>query len=363
MKIKTISSKFLITVLTLATTLSIAACSGKDSGSSQNSSSEVKNSDSSENVSQVVDKPDSEYPITIEHALGETIIEKKPERIATIAWANQDVVLALNVVPVGFSEANFGVKDDSGLLPWTKEKLEELKVEAPNVFRDTDGLDFEAIADSKPDVILAAYSGVTQEDYDLLSEIAPVIVYKTGPWATTWREQIKLNSAGMGMVEEGEELISDLEKLIEQKASEYPQIKDKKIVWANFSVKDLSKFHIYTPVDPRVAFLEELGLQFPESISNLIEDKSSYSWTISAENIELLNDVDIIIGYGSEELLETLQADEVLSNIPAIKNGAVYFIASDSDLAAAGTPGPLSIPYTIDEYVSEIAKAADKVNG
>ena len=40
-------------------------------------------------------------------------------------------------------------------------------------------LDFEAISDANPDVILAAYSGITQEEYDTLSEIAPVVAYQT----------------------------------------------------------------------------------------------------------------------------------------------------------------------------------------
>ena len=46
------------------------------------------------------------YPVTIEHAFGETVIEKQPERVVTVAFGNQDVVLALGVVPVGFSAAN-----------------------------------------------------------------------------------------------------------------------------------------------------------------------------------------------------------------------------------------------------------------
>src|SRR5690606_21943753 len=127
------------------------------------------------------------YPIVIKHAFGEAVIESKPERVVTIQWANHDVVLALGVVPVGFSAANYGVQDDSGLLPWTAAKLKELNATEPNIFQDTDGLDFEAISDANPDVILAAYSGITQEDYDVLSQIAPVVAYQSKPWATTWR--------------------------------------------------------------------------------------------------------------------------------------------------------------------------------
>ena len=79
---------------------------------------------------------------------------------------------------------------------------------------------------------------------------------QTAPWATTWREQVNLNAAGMGMKEEGEQLIKDTEDIINEKLSKYPQIKDKKVVWVNFSAEDMSKLHIYTPADSRGAFLQ-----------------------------------------------------------------------------------------------------------
>lgn len=304
----------------------------------------------------------SQYPITIKHALGETVIESKPERVVTVQWANHDVVLALGVVPVGFSAANFGVQDDSGLLPWTAQKLDELGVKDPNVFQDTDGLDFEAISDADPDVILAAYSGITQEDYDLLSEIAPVVAYPNAPWATTWREQVTLNATGMGMAAEGEQLIKDTEDMVKEKLSQYPQIEGKKVVWVNFSAKDMSQLHIYTPVDSRVSFLYELGMVYPEGITSQITDPSSYSLKLSAENAEALNDADLLVGYGNDELYQAIKADPLLGKIPAIERGSVAFIDSDTPLVAAGTPNPLSIAFTIDEYLKLIGEAADKAN-
>ena len=51
---------------------------------------------------------ETEYPITIQHAYGETVIESKPERIATVGWENQDTPLALGIAPVGVSAANYG---------------------------------------------------------------------------------------------------------------------------------------------------------------------------------------------------------------------------------------------------------------
>src|SRR3546814_1826145 len=85
------------------------------------------------------------YPITIKHALGTTVIEKKPERVATVAWANHEVPLALGIVPVGFAAANFGDDDADGLLPWVAERLSELGAETPVLFDEGDGIDFEAV--------------------------------------------------------------------------------------------------------------------------------------------------------------------------------------------------------------------------
>ncbi|MEK0316614.1 iron-siderophore ABC transporter substrate-binding protein [Cohnella sp. 56] len=348
--------------------LALTGCGSQNSNSASSSAaastaSATASATASVEATASQDQASAQYPIVIKHAFGETVIESKPERVATIQWANHDVVLALGVVPVGFSAANYGVQDDSGMLPWTAQKLKELNVDKPNIFQDTDGLDFEAISDSHPDVILAAYSGITQEDYNTLSQIAPVVPYQSKPWATTWREQVLYNATGMGMKAEGEQLIKDTENLIKEKASAYPQMQGKKVVWANFSAKDLSKFHIYTPADPRGDFLIELGMTYPEGVTSQITDPTAYSLNLSAENADALNDADIIIGYGDDSLYQAVKADSLLGKIPAIKRGSVVFIGNGTPLAASGNPNPLSIAYTIDDYLKLIAGAIDKIDG
>ena len=331
----------------------LVGCTDKESSSEETDKSKSQNTESKDK--------ETEYPISIEHAFGETVIEEKPERVATIAWANHDVALALGVVPVGFSAANYGVQDEGGMLPWTAEKLKELGEENPNIFQDTDGLDFEAIADSEPDVILAAYSGITQEEYDTLSTIAPVVAYPETPWVITWRDQILYNAKGMGMEAEGKQLIADTEQLIRDTADKYPEIKGKKATFAMFDAMDLSKFYVYTPADPRGEFLEEAGMSYPEGVQELIVDDSSFYIEVSAENADALSDTEIIIAYGDENTLSALQADPILGKVPAIKNGSVVVIGDNTPLAAAGNPNPLSMEYTIDEYLLLISEVAKKL--
>jgi iron complex transport system substrate-binding protein len=311
-------------------------------------------SDNTENSS-------AQFPLTIQHAFGETVIESKPERVVTISWGNQDVPLALGVVPVGVSEANYGVLDGSGMLPWTAEGFKMLGVENPLLFSDTAGLDFEAISNVEPDVILAAYSGITQEEYDLLSTIAPVVAYPKLAWQTYWREQILLDAAGIGMKAEGEQLVTQLEQLIEDKTITYTQLEGKTAAFFYFNPSDLGKFYVYLPTDPRAAYLTDLGMAFPNSVLELAKDSESFALELSAENVDVLSDVDIIIAYGNTSLLEALQADALMGTVPAVKRGSVALIEDGTPLAASCTPSALSIPATIDEYLKLIGEAADKV--
>jgi iron complex transport system substrate-binding protein len=299
-------------------------------------------------------------PLTIEHALGTTTIESEPQRVATVAWANHEVPLALGVVPVGMAAANFGDDDGDGLLPWVAERLEELDAETPVLFDETDGIDFEAVADTNPDVILAGYSGLTQEDYDTLSEIAPVVAYPEAPWATPWREVIEVNAAGMGMAEEGEELVASIEQDITDAVGEYPQLEGTSAMFmTHVDTTDLSEVSFYTPFDTRSAFFEDLGLTTPASVEEASGDPDQFSGTVSAEQVDVFNDVDIIVTYGDQTLVDALEADPLLSQIPAVRNGALVLLP-DTPLGTAANPTPLAISWVLEDYVSMLAEAADK---
>lgn len=345
-------------VLSLVMLLSVAACGNtttEDASSSEAVSGDTSATSTATTVTQ-------EYPIVIEHAFGTTTIEKKPERIATVGWANQDTPLALDVMPVGFSMANFGPVDSKGMHPWTAAKVAELGVTDPNVFQDTDGFDYEAISDCQPDVILAAYSGMTEEEYNLLSQIAPVVAYPTEAWQTSWRDQILINSKAMGMEKEGEDYVSAMNTLIETTTSQYPELEGKTGAFLWISPTDLSKFYLYFPVDPRAAYLEDMGVAFPEELTETLkEETTGFSATISAENVDVLNDLDILVAYGDDMLLETLQNDSKFGTVPAIQRGSVVFVESSSDLAAASTPSALSIPSSVEEYAELLGQAAAKV--
>jgi iron complex transport system substrate-binding protein len=330
-----------VAALATSAALVLSACSGGTSPASDDAAS-------------------GEGEIVIEHALGTTVIPEKPERIATVQWANHEVPLALGVVPVGMAAANFGDDDGDGMLPWVKEKLDELGGETPILFDETDGIAFEAVADTEPDVILASYSGLTQEDYDTLSEIAPVVAYPEAPWATSWRDVIEFNALGMGMGDEGEELISSIEQEIDDAVAEYPLLDGKSTMFlTHVDPADLSTVNFYTANDTRAAFFDDLGLTVPSAVEEA-SASGEFSGKISAEQVDVFADVDLIVTYGDDELVSTLEGDPLLSQMPAVANGAIVSLDGAGPLGTAANPTPLAISWVLDDYVALLAAAADK---
>jgi iron complex transport system substrate-binding protein len=319
-------------------TIGLAACS----------TSTAENTDSGSSAS-------GAFPVTVKHALGETTIEKQPQRVTTIGWGNQDVALALGVAPVGVDDQTWSMdgSDGLGVYEWTLDAYDELGADEPVVFSTADGTDFEAIADTQPDVILAGYSGVTEEGYATLSEIAPTVAYPDAAWLTPWRDVILTDSAALGLSDKGEALVGSLEEQIADATAD-STFAGKKAAFFYMSAADLSTISIYGKGDSRTAFLSDLGFDLPE----LAGDVDTFYQDISAENADQLADIDVIVSYGDgDELLEALRADPLWSTLAAVQNGAVVSVGSGDALSGAVTPTALSIPWMLKDYVALLDSA------
>jgi iron complex transport system substrate-binding protein len=303
------------------------------------------------------------FPVTITHAFGETTIPAKPVRIAAVAWANHEVPLALGVVPVGFARTDWGDDDGDGVLPWVEDKLKELGAATPVLFDETDGIDFEAVADTNPDVILASYSGLTQEDYDTLSQIAPVVAYPKLAWGTSMADMIKINSRAIGLAAEGERLVSDLDRTVARSFARYPNLAGKKALFTWIDPANLSQVGFYTTHDPRAGFLAAVGMATPRVVAEKSAGSTTFWETISAEQVDQLSDVDIIITYDTPAgaSVAKAKADRLLSKLPALARGSVAILQDSTPLAASANPSPLSVGWGIDNYFALLAEAASKI--
>ncbi|MFE2756579.1 ABC transporter substrate-binding protein [Actinosynnema sp. NPDC059335] len=140
-----------------------------------------------------------QFPRTIKHAMGETVIEKRPERVVVLDGGELDNVVALGVKPVGVA-----YPDGAPTMP----SYIGDKAGNPENVGGITSLNLETIAKLQPDLILGSQLRAEQQ-YPKLSEIAPT-VFAARP-GYTWKENFRLNAAALDRTEEAEELLADYE--------------------------------------------------------------------------------------------------------------------------------------------------------
>ena len=309
--------------------------------------------------------PSSQFPVTIKNVFGETTIKKQPQRVVTISWVNDDVAIALGVVPVGVPKNAWG-GNDKGSTPWKDAALDKLgagfgTAKAPVQYSEADGINFTEIAKLNPDVILGAYSGLTEEDYKKLSEIAPVVAQPELAYGTSWQDSTTTIGKALGKEAEAAKLVSDTESTIKDKVAKYPQLAGKSYIYGNLEPAKSDGVNVYTANDNRPRFLSEIGLK----LASVVEDNSKGSkafyipWSAEKAN-ELQSDI-FVTWVPDAATTDSIKADPLLGQIPAIKKGALVADSDNTLTLAISASSPLSLPWSLDTFLPQLAKAADTV--
>ena len=296
-------------------------------------------------------------PVTIEHAFGSTEVPGDVTDVVTLGWGSTEAALALGVVPVGIEAQTYAV-DENGLLPWVNEALADVDTEPTILPATVEEPAYEDIDALAPDVILAPYSGVTEEQYEILSEIAPTVVYPEEPWTTPWREVVTIVGESLGLAEEADELVTELDATLEEAAGAHPEL-DGVTVAAIWDIG--GTFYVYKPADSRVDFLLDLGLESAPSVEALDTGGETFVYSLSYEQTDQL-DADLVVNYASTEAeVETFLAQSYAQAIPAVQDGAIANITGDQLIAAMSPPTALSIHWGLDEYVETISAAVAEI--
>lgn len=300
------------------------------------------------------------FPVTIEHAFGSTEITTAPKRIATVGWNDQDVLASFGVLPVGATKITWG-GNEQGSTAWFDEAVKEIDPDAEIVrYDDTDGTPVAEIAKLAPDLILGVNSGLTEEDYDKLTKIAPTVAYPELAWGTPWEESVKIIGTAIGRPDEAGELIGETNELIDEAIEKNSAVKGKSVAWASFTTNDTSKIDIYTSIDLRPQLLRRFGMEDAEIVTKNSDGKSFF-FSVSAEKARDI-DADILIFYvTSDKEIEALKADPLLGKIPAIERGSFVASADNTVAMTMSSPSPISMEVAVTEFLPKVADAAKAV--
>ena len=290
---------------------------------------------------------------TIEHKYGSTEISGMPRRVVSVGLTEQDYVLALGVAPVGVREW-FG--DYPGALwPWAREKLGDEPL--PEVL-PVEELNFEQITALEPDLIFGVNSGLTEQEYETLAEIAPTIAQPKGyaDYGAHWQEITRVVGRALGRSKQAEELIQPIEERFERARAEHPEFEDSTGLLAT-SIE--GAVYVYAE-GPAPRFLTSLGLELPPTAAELFSDDDRAPVQLSLERLDLLDAADVLVlgVYGAEEA--SVAAKPVYQQLDIAQEGRDILLPETSLVNGALSFGSvLSLPIALDEMAPRLAAAID----
>jgi iron complex transport system substrate-binding protein len=246
----------------------------------------------------------------------------------------------------------YGDTEDA-IFPWADDKKAE-DVQPVVLNMPFGSLNYEAILALDPDLISAVDSGITQEEYDTLSQIAPVLAQSPDyfDFGMPWQETTRLIGRALGKSDVAEDLVSEVEGLFAEAREQNPQFEGQKVVVA-YNYGEDRTYGYYTAQDARGRFFTQLGFVIPEELNEIAGE--SYYADISTERIDLFNQ-DLLVFVGMqfvEGAREAIETDPLIIQLDVVQDGRVLYVPLEYDDALQFST-ILSLEYALEGIVPEL---------
>ena len=286
--------------------------------------------------------------LVFDHAYGKTVLPGPAKRVVSLGYTTQDSLLALGVVPQAI---RYWYGDHpSGVWPWAQDLLGAAQ---PALM--TGEVSIETVASLAPELIVAIGSGISQSEYALLSQIAPVLMHEADytPYGMPWDAELRMIARATGTSERAETLISGLRDRFAALRTRHPDWQDRSAVCAWHEGGQTSAF---LGGDSRVQVLREMGFHLPEALAQMQGAEGFYT-ALSPEDLSPI-DADLLMWISSGGQADDLAALAMRRTLRANAEGRELFC--DALLSGALSFGSvLSMPYALDRLEPEIAAALD----
>jgi iron complex transport system substrate-binding protein len=295
------------------------------------------------------DAPAAAFPVTIEHKYGSATSDAEPTRVVTVGFADQDALLALGVIPVGIRDW-YGDQPNA-VWPWATAALGGAE---PEVLSSAE-LNFEQIRALDPDLIVGLTSGMTEQEYGTLSQIAPTIPQSDEyiDYGVPWQVVTTTIGKAVGKEAEAEAMVADVEGQLADIAAAHPEWKGEEMAIAYVIEEQIGA---YASGDARPRLMAALGFVTPEEYDELAGDLfySTFSW----EEISRV-DRDVLMWIAGEPtVIEQIGSNPLRGQLTAAKDGREIFLGQ-LEAGAFSFASPLSIPYLLEQLVPQIEAAFD----
>lgn len=283
---------------------------------------------------------------TVETMFGEVSFPADPERVVALGWSDAETALALGVQPVGASDwLAFG---GEGVGAWAEGMYDE-----PPTILGTTEVDYEAVAALEPDLILDTRSDGDPQRNELLTQIAPTVGPPEGvvSFGTTWRQQTEMVARALGRVDEGDELVADVEQDFADAATSHPEFAGQEVVVGAFFT---GRYGAYVAGDSRADLMAGLGFELKPEVEALAS--GSFYVDVSSERLDLL-DADLTVVLPLDGDPAPVLEDPLVQQLPSAQAGRLVVLDDMTLLNAFSSGSALGTSYALDEAVPLFADA------
>lgn len=286
------------------------------------------------------------FPVEITHKYGSTVIDHKPERIVSLSFIGHDFLLALGVVP--YALRRWYGTDPYGVWPWGHDALGDAE---PVVMFGL--IDIERVALLNPDLIVGQWSGMTERDYALLSQIAPTIPPQpdVGDYGMSWQDMLRVLGRATGTSAKASQIITRIENRFADIRDAHPDWTDQTavMVWAG-------QTGAYTKDDIRGKFLKQLGLRVPDAVNE--RGSLNLTYTLIPDEDLTPIDADVLIWLDAGGTIGQVHHMPLRPTMRAYGEGREVY--ADPLLSSAlSHSSPLSLDYALDRIVPLLEQALD----
>ncbi|PRY75471.1 iron complex transport system substrate-binding protein [Yoonia maritima] len=286
--------------------------------------------------------------LTFQHAYGEITLPAPAKRVVSLGYNSHDSILALGIAPVGirywYGDYPYGV------WPWAQEHLGDAK---PTVM--TGEVSAETVAGLAPDLIVANGSGISEAEYALLSQIAPVLMHSDeySAYGTPWDVGLRTIARAVGKSDLAETIIADVH-------GKFADIKARNPDWAGKTAvaawHDGGQTGAFMGEDTRARFFTDLGFRPTEKLTEQTIIDGFYT-TLSPEDLSPL-DADLLLWISSTDRAPDIANLAMRRTLNAYREGREVFC--NQLLAGAVSFGTvLSLPYALEQLEPQMKLALD----
>lgn len=289
------------------------------------------------------------YPLSLDTKFGTTVIAEQPQRVATVDYAGGDNLLALGFQPLTVRYW-FGDYANS-YWPWAQ----PLVSSEPQVLRGE--LNFEQIAATEPDVIFAIRSGITDQEYQQLSRIAPVVAVPpgVGDYSLNWEQRARLVGRVLNRSAAAEARIEAVRAKLDAAAAQHPDWHNQTFAMATYWNNSVG---VYSAEDTSVAFIASMGLKVAPEVDAMTEAGQFYI-TLSEEELPRI-DADLLFWFSTDQSRQQIEKLPLRPQLRAYQQGREIFLPDTSERNGALSYGTLlSLPHAVDLLVPLIEAASD----